>query len=177
MSNVARRRHARELVLATALAVVILLLLVDCDPTGSARAAGDGAGGAGSEGSSTSFSIVGNASEPMSPGVRAPLDLKLANPHSVPMSVTDLSVTVRSVNAPNADSAHPCSIGDFAVRQASSGISIVVSAGATSTLSELGLARATWPHIAMLERPVNQDGCKGASLMLGYSATGKLAES
>lgn len=174
--HVARRRYARGLALAAVLAIVTLLLLVDCDPTGGALAAGDGSGGAGLKDSSASFTIEGDATEPISPGVRTPLDLRLTNPHDVPMSVTDLSVTVQKVSAPNADNAHPCSIGDFSVDQASSSITIKVAARATNALSSLGLARTAWPQVGMLDRSANQDGCKGASLTLGYAASGTLSQ-
>jgi hypothetical protein len=174
--SVMRRRYARGLALAAVLAVALLLLLVDCDPTSGARAVGNGTGDAGLGSSSASFTIDGNATEPISPGVRAPLDLQLSNPHDVPMSVTDLRVRVQKVSAPNADDAHPCAVGDFTVGQASSSIKITVAARATSTLSSLGLPRATWPQLGILERSVNQDGCKGASLTLGYAASGTLAQ-
>jgi len=162
--------------LAAVLAVALLLLLVDCDSTSGTRAVGNGTGDTGLGSSSASFTIAGSATEPISPGVRAPLDLKLTNPRDVPMSITDLSVTMQKVIAPNAGNSHPCSIGDFTVGQASSSITITVAARTTSTLSSLGLPRASWPQVAMLERSVNQDGCKGASLTLGYAASGTLSQ-
>jgi hypothetical protein len=174
--RVVGRRYARGLALAAVLAVALLLLLVDCDSTSGARAVGNGTGDTGLGSSSASFTIAGSATESISPGVKAPLDLKLTNPHDFPMSVTDLRVTVQKVSAPNADNARPCSIGDFAVGQASSKITITVAARATSALSSLGLARAAWPQVGMLDRSVNQDGCKGASLTLGYAASGTLAQ-
>ena len=85
-------------------------------------------------------------------------------------------VRVRGVSAPNAEHAHPCTLDDFTVDQVSSGIKITLAARATSTLSSLGLPRATWPAVGMLERSVDQDGCKGASLTLGYAASGTLAQ-
>ncbi|MHB8273466.1 MAG: hypothetical protein ACYDC9_01650 [Dermatophilaceae bacterium] len=186
MSTVARKSYLRGfllVVLGFVLAVLLGLLLgrvVDSRPTASANGTGtgtgDGPGGAEVAGSTRSFSIYGNAANPISPGVRAPLDLALTNPQDVPMSVTGLSVRVQKVSAPNADDAHPCVVGDFTVEQASSGITITVAARATSTLSGLGLPRATWPQVGMLDRSVNQDGCKGASLTLGYTATGTLAQ-
>lgn len=184
MSNVANRRDTRKHVarrrdllgwVMALLAVVLLLLVVDCDPTAGSTAA-DGTGGAGLRESSASFTIEGNATEPISPGVRAPLDLKLTNPHDVRLSVTELSVTVRDVSAPNADQVHPCEVGDFAVDQASSSLELSLAARSTSTLSDLGLPSAKRPHVGMLDRPVDQDGCKGASLTLAYTASGTLAQ-
>ena len=104
----------------------------------------------------------------------APLDLSLTNPNDSAMSVTDLRVRVQKVSAPNADAAHPCAAGDFAVAQGSSSRKITLAARATRTLSNLGLPRASWPHVGMLNRPANQDGCKGASLTLAYTASGSL---
>jgi hypothetical protein len=178
MSNGARRRYVLGFILAVLamLIGIIILVAIDSGPTAGTTSAGVGTGGAGLADSSGSFTIEGNATEPISPGVGAPLDLKLTNPHDVPMSVTDLRVRVQKVSAPNADDAHPCAVGDFTVGQASSSIKITVAARATSTLSSLGLPRATWPQVGILERSVNQDGCKGASLTLGYAASGTLAQ-
>jgi hypothetical protein len=174
----ARRQYARGIVFGAVLAGILSLLLVDCDPTDGASGVGRGTSSAAPlAGSTPSFAIEGNATEPISPGVGASLDLKLTNPHDVPMSVTDLRVTVQKVSAPNADVDHPCAVGDFTVGQASSSIPITVAAHATSALSSLGLARTTWPRVGMLERSVNQDGCQGASLTLGYAASGKPARS
>jgi hypothetical protein len=176
MSNVVRRRYVLVFALAV-LAVLLgflLLVAVESGPTAGTAIAGDGTGDAGLGDPSAPFTIVGNATEPISPGASAPLDLKLTNSHESPLSVTDLAVRVQKVSAPNADDAHPCAIADFTVGQASRSIKISVAAGATSTLSSLGFPRATWPHVGMLERSVNQDGCKGASLTLAYTASGTL---
>ena len=176
MSKGARKRD----VLAWAMAVLglaLLLRLVFFGPIGgpSGVGTGSGTGGAAPRDSSAAFTISGTAVDPISPGVMAPLDLALTNPHDVAMVVTDLSVTVREVSAPDAAGAGPCGIGDFAVEQVPSGLVITVAARSTSTLSDLGLARATWPQVGMLDRPVNQDGCKGAALTVGYAASGTLA--
>ena len=157
--------------------VLITLRVVGAGAGAGASRPGDGASGADVAGSSSSFTISGYVATPVSPGVMAPIDLIFTNPHDVPISVTDLSVTVRKVTAPNADDAHPCAVGDFRVGKASSSIKITVAARATSALSNLGLPSATWPQVGMLDRPANQDGCKGASLTLAYAASGTLAQS
>jgi|ERR1035437_5963447 hypothetical protein len=173
MNTVARTGVVLGGVLAV-LAVAFLLRLVASGPL--AGTTGAETGGAALGGPSGSFTIEGDAAEPISPGVMAPLDLAFTNPHDVPMLVTGLSVRVRGVSAPNAEHAHPCTLDDFTVDQVSSGIKITLAARATSTLSSLGLPRATWPAVGMLERSVDQDGCKGASLTLGYAASGTLAQ-
>jgi hypothetical protein len=181
MSNVAHSRFVRRLILAILVAQflltgVLVFPLLDSAPTDRAVAA-LGTGGAGPGNASASFMIEGNATGSISPGALSPLDLKITNPHDVSLSITDLTVTVQKVSAPNADNAHRCSIGDFSVGQVSRGIAITIGAGASSTLSSLGVPRSTFPTVGMLERSVNQDGCKGALLTLGYSAFGTLAVS
>lgn len=183
-SNVGRKFYRRGfllVVLGFVLAVLLGLLLgrvADSRPMASANGnitgTGDGPGGAEVANSSKSFTLRGDAANPISPGLMAPLDLTFTNRHDGPVAVTDLRVTVRGVRAPNADDAHPCAVGDFAVDQASNDLSITVPARGTSTLSGLDLSRAKWPQVGMVERSVNQDGCKGASLTLVYSASGTL---
>jgi hypothetical protein len=172
MSNVARRRFARGGVLAVLIAL-LLLVFVACGPFSDTTYA-DAGSGDGRLGSSGSLTIEGNAVGLISPGLMAPLDLSLTNPHDVPMSVTGLRVRVQQVSAPNADDVHPCTVSDFAVDQTSSSRKITVAAHSTRTLSSLGLSRENLPHVGMLDRPVNQDGCKGASLALAYTASGTL---
>jgi hypothetical protein len=170
--QIVRRRYAGGLALAAVLAVVLLLLLVDRDPTTGARGTGRGAVGADLADSTALFTIAGEATGSISPGVKVPLDLKLTNPLDVRMSVAGLTVTVQKVNAPNADHVHPCAVGDFAVDQASSSVKIALAARMTSTLSSLGLPTSNQPHIGMLNSSANQDGCKGASLTLAFTASG-----
>jgi hypothetical protein len=166
--DVARKPYVRRCAVPL-LGAVILVSFVSCDPSVRTAGAGGGAGAA-QGGSLPRIAIDGNATEPISPGVKVPLDLEFTNPHGFPISVTDLSVTVKKVSAPNADDIHPCAVGDFAVDQVSSTLDIKVDAGATSTLSSLDVGRAMWPHVGLLDRSVDQDGCKGASLTLAYAA-------
>jgi hypothetical protein len=173
MSDVASKRFVLGCMFAV-LIVVLGLHFAPSGPTAGRAEAGSGTGGPGLADSSASFIIEGTAAETISPGVRAPLDLRLTNPHADPMSVTDLRVTVQKVSAPNADNAHPCTVGDFVVDQAASGIEITVGPRATSTLADLGIPHAKQPRVGMLNTSVNQDGCKGASLTLAYAASGTL---
>ena len=178
MSNAASKRFVVGCTLA-GLIVALILHLVFCGWSDAVthRADADAADKARTAVqvvSAGSFTIDGNATAPISPGVRTPLDLSLTNPHDVPMVVTGLRVRVQKVSAPNAHGLKPCASGDFSVNQASSSPRVVVAAGSTSTLSSLGLSPATLPHVGMLNRSANQDGCKGASLTLEYAATGTL---
>jgi len=195
MSTVALKRNAHRYLLFVLGSVLAMFLGFFLDRVfddgrtpslrGAAQTPGGGAsdtpsgGGIGDGGaevtvSSLPFTIHGNAATPISPGLMSPLNLMFANPNAVSLSVTGLYVTVRKVSAPNADDAHPCSVRDFTVGQASSNLRITLAAQATRTLSSLDLPLAQWPQVGMLQRSVNQDGCKGASLTLAYAASGIL---
>ena len=54
------------------------------------------------------FEITGSPTKRMSPGVHVPLDLRLQNSNKTSMSVQDLVVTVRRVDAPRASVKLPC---------------------------------------------------------------------
>ncbi|MGZ4588519.1 MAG: hypothetical protein ACXVX9_12045 [Mycobacteriaceae bacterium] len=170
MNTVGRRRVVLGGVLAV-LGGVLLLRVVACGPT--ADAPGAGSGGTGPGDPPGAFTIDGNADETTSPGVMTRLDLTLRNPYDFPLWVTGLRLSVQALSAPNADDTHPCTVDDFTVDQASRGFTITLGARAASTLSSLGLPPAAWPQVGMLDRSVDQDGCKGASLTLGYTASGR----
>jgi hypothetical protein len=163
------RRKMTVAVCALALLAVVVLLFRSCKTSGTAD---NGTGNADTGGSGRTVLIAGDVVEQISPGVMVPLDLEFTNPHDVDLSITALTVVVHGVTAPNSDEAHTCALDDFAVDQAPSDLKITVAAGATNTLSGLGLPSTMWPRMGMHDRPVNQDGCKGASLTLDYTASG-----
>jgi hypothetical protein len=170
----ARERHALRWVLAGDISLLLMCLGAWVVFRGTAGDAG-GSGGARLGESSASFTIDGDAAAPISPGVRVPLDLKLTNRQDVPLTVTDLRVTVQAVSAPNADEGHPCAAQDFAVDQASGGLEITLPGRSTSILSSLGVPAASQPQVGMVNRAADQDGCKGASVTLAYTASGRTA--
>lgn len=137
-------------------------------------APGAGSGGERSTESVAHFSVGGDGDRPISPGMTIPLDLEIDNPHDEPLTVTRLLVTLRVADAPEADTQHPCSAADFTVVQASEALPIRLPARQTSSLRGLDLPESQWPRIGMLNRGVNQDGCKGSTLALDYSATGQV---
>jgi hypothetical protein len=47
---------------------------------------------------------------------------------------------------------------------------LVLPADDFTDLVRLAIPSWRWPHLKMRNRPVNQDGCKGARLTLGYLA-------
>jgi hypothetical protein len=172
MVDVARTRDVRR-----ALACLVAVLLVCLCAWGLFGGTGGDADGSGAAGSNRSaeFTISGNAAAHISPGVQAALDLVLTNPQRVPLSVHAVRVTVQAVSAPNADESHPCAARDFVLDQASHGPVVSLPAHSTSSLSSLGVPAASQPRVGMVNRAVDQDGCKGASLTLAYTATGRTA--
>jgi hypothetical protein len=117
-----------------------------------------------------SMTISGDAVAPVA-STKVPLDVTFTNGYRVPVSVTELNVTVRGVTAPNADAAHPCTVADFAVDQLSSDVAITVGAGATSSLRSLRFPDASWPQVHLRDTATNQGSCAGASLTLAYTAS------
>ena len=175
MSEVARRRY-RRWSFRVAIPVVILVSLHDSGSTTLTAPDGGRDSSPKAGPGSASFTIEGNASQVLFPGVTVPLDLQITNPFAFPMSVSGLTVSVHEVNAPNSSSFRPCSVADFVLVQASSNAEITVAVGSTSSLSALGLAPGTWPRVGMLNRTVNQDGCQGGGLTLRYTASGTLVD-
>lgn len=119
-----------------------------------------------------SFGIAGHLRELLKPGLTLPLDLRITNPNSSALAVQSLGVTIAGVTAPHADADHPCTTADFSAEQFSGRYGFEVPASGTSSLSELGFPEDQLPQITMLNRPVNQDGCKEATLHFDFAGTG-----
>jgi hypothetical protein len=117
------------------------------------------------------FTIAGPLSGPLTPGTEEPLDLTLTNLEGTDLRIARLDVQVAAVSGPQSDSAHPCEPGDFAVAQFSGAPGFTLPAASTADLGELGFDRSEWPAVSMLDRPVNQDGCKGAGLSLAFTGS------
>jgi len=122
-----------------------------------------------------SLTISGNLNGLLAPGRVLPLRLSLTNPSNRSFSVTNLSVTLQSLSQTSYAISHgqTCSIGDYAVTQFGGGYPLVMPGSSTVTLSQLGVPAVQWPQIQFINRPVNQDGCKGATLSLSYSGSGQ----
>ena len=115
------------------------------------------------------LSIWGNAGSPLYPGASPiPIDSSLRNPYSYTLSVSKLTLKVRAVKAPQSTQALPCTTADFATGNYA-GKSFTAPPG-TSTLGRDHVPQAQWPTISMVDRPVNQDGCMGATLELAYQS-------
>jgi hypothetical protein len=126
------------------------------------------------------FSISGNANTAkLYPGLAKPVNPLISNPYSnTGLSISSISATLTRVSAPGA-----CSLQDFSLRQLdATAYPVVVPAGAqNATLSSLiQQAHPSWtaehvnntlPQLTLVNRPVNQDGCKNASVGFHYTAS------
>lgn len=171
-----RRLTRREWFLAVASAIVISALVIwlpsrgpVAHSTGSTSTNGSGNG---SLQAPSSFTISGDVRGEMTLGAMVSLDLSLVNPNDFDLVIDRITVTVQAVEAPRADTKHPCTVADFKVRPLTGGVPPRLAANASERLSAMGVARSHQPAVGMLERPVNQDGCQGAVLTLGYEASG-----
>ncbi|MFK4297491.1 hypothetical protein ABH924_002641 [Arthrobacter sp. GAS37] len=120
------------------------------------------------------FSISGGPTGLLGPGYTVPIDLQLANPNNVSLSVTNLIVFITGITrtAEAVANNRPCNPSDYAVTQFSGSYPFIAPPG-RSSLSGRGVPAAQWPQIKMLNTSLNQDGCKGATLQLSYSGSGQ----
>ena len=119
-------------------------------------------------GSLQDFTINGDGTNPLYPGAPAqPINLRFTNTNSGALSVTALTVTIQSVNAPNATAQHPCSASDYALTGYSGAFPFTMPSG-LSTLQSIGIPSTKWPTIQMVETHANQNGCAGASITVAY---------
>ena len=170
MSHIQRRRPvAWVLAVVSAFTVggLVSWMLWSFVPGGSS---GSGGGAATAD---DSFTISGDLAEPVSPGAAIPLDLSITNTHTSPLVVSDVTVIVQSIHAPNATESRPCSTDDYEVLQMPVTLTLLVGSRTSSSLAELDVAQEDWPQVGMIDAASNQDGCKSASLELAYTATGK----
>lgn len=162
------RRASLLLLCAVALVVVGFLL--------GRLSAGPGATGAGASGvdvlDDTALVIRGTATDELRPGTTSPIDVAVTNRGDRALVVSDLVVEIVELTAPQADGEHPCTRADFVLAQAPTSLTMDVGARSTTSLSDAATSPATWPHIELLDRPVDQDGCKGATVTLAFAAVG-----
>jgi len=120
---------------------------------------------------SAEFEVSGDPTAPLAPGVSVALDLTLVNPQTREIAISSLGARVSAVTAPAASPGLPCTVDDFAVTPFSGTYGFQVAADDTTSLSELDFPSGQWPQLKMIDRVVNQDGCKGASLTIAYDGT------
>ncbi|MDQ1683702.1 MAG: hypothetical protein QOC82_439 [Frankiaceae bacterium] len=123
-----------------------------------------------------SFTITGPSFSNIAPGVNIPLDLAISNPNTQALNVTNLTVTVQSVTkAAGIDPSLKCTTADYVVTQYGGTYPLTVGPGANSVkLSALDNIAAHLPTIGMLNSSTaNQDGCRGANVVLAFTGAGQ----
>jgi len=114
------------------------------------------------------FAVGGSLTTPLYPGISLPLNLTFTNPGSLPITIPSGGISAGNItitsNAPG------CASSNFAVAQ---GLTVAVTIPGNqltpTSLSALGVPKADWPVIKMIETNTNQDACEGAKLTLTYS--------
>lgn len=109
------------------------------------------------------FTISGSLSTELSPGVSAPLNLTFDNPNQQALAIEELQVTVVRT------SAGACAADNFSATAFTGPYPITIPSG-NSTLAGAVADSSKWPRVGMVNKPVNQDACKGVSVSLAYSA-------
>ena len=113
------------------------------------------------------FPVNGSADRTLAPGSEpGAVDLAITNPFGATMTVTNLGVSVTGTDKPG------CGVGNYAVTGYSGPASLTIPPNTTKTLQQLGVPRAQWPQVSMVNLPANQDACKGATVELHFSGTG-----
>jgi hypothetical protein len=113
------------------------------------------------------FPISGDADRVLAPGSEpGAVNLAITNPFGATMTVTGLGVTVTGTDKPG------CAASNYAVTAYSGPASLTIPPNSTRTLLQLGVPRSQWPQVRLLNLPLNQDACKGATVQLHHSGTG-----
>jgi hypothetical protein len=114
------------------------------------------------------FTISGNVSGLLSPGIGAAVPVTITNPLTFPLTVTDLVMTP-TAGSSKAGCDGPTNLSVTQSNMAGGSVPVVVPAGGSVLLPAQG---ATEPVVTMLDLGSNQDACKGATFSFTYSAMG-----
>jgi len=119
-----------------------------------------------------SFTVRGGLTPLLAPGSGGPLRLVVRNPHSYPIEVTSILVSVAGGSTrPGCDGRMELSV--IQSNLATDGAVLRVPAHAAVTLPDGGV---TPPILRMRNRPVNQDSCKHARFTLRYAGVARRAQ-
>jgi hypothetical protein len=117
------------------------------------------------------FGVSGTPQGELTPQHPQPVNLSLQNLTGEEIVVTSVTTSLAGLTAPEATTTTPCTTADFSVQQLAGGLNLTLPAGATRSLSDLGIPSSQWPTVALQERPVNQDGCQAANVSLSFEGT------
>jgi hypothetical protein len=112
------------------------------------------------------FTVSGNASGPLAPGVTRTLAITITNPNSVAIEVTTLTVSV-AAGSSNAGCDGPSNL-QLTQSDVSSSNPLAIPAGAHVALPT-GTVHA--PEALMRDLSTNQDACKNATFTFSYSGS------
>ena len=120
------------------------------------------------------FSVTGDLSTPLRPGTTVPLDLAIANPHSYPITVTSVSVSVAAVTVVRTGAPSRCAVTNFSISEPTTLTPLTLAPHSRMTLSATRLAKSAWPHVRMAKTHASQNSCKGVKLTLAFHGSGAL---
>jgi hypothetical protein len=123
------------------------------------------------------FTISGNLASPLLLGIgkQQPLNLSITNPYSTPLTVTNLQVSLTSIQqaagAKGTCNQTGASSPNFQITNLPTGYSVTIPANSTASLSKLGSGQQ--PTVTWIDQPnFAQNGCLGATLNFSYSGNG-----
>lgn len=124
-------------------------------------------------GAGRAFTVTVPAFGPFAPGDSFPLDLAITNPNNQSLLVTNLSGSIQAVSKA-AGVTGTCTTGDYAVSAFGGSYPLTIPAGATRTLSQLGVPSTQEPAVSMPDSvSTSQDGCRGASVTVSFTGSGQ----
>jgi large repetitive protein len=112
------------------------------------------------------FTVTGNASGPLAPGVTRTLAVSLANPNNVAIEVTALSVSAASGSS-KAGCDGPANLQLIQSNISSAHVLAIPANGHVA----LPAGAVSAPEVLMRDLPTNQDACKNASFTFTYSGS------
>jgi hypothetical protein len=112
------------------------------------------------------FTVTGGASGPLAPGITRALTIALVNPNNVAITVTALSASI----APGSSKSGCDGPSNLQLTQSNLSASNTLTIPANGQVA-LPSSAVSAPQVQMLDLPVNQDVCKGASFTFTYSGS------
>ncbi|HEY2279721.1 MAG TPA: hypothetical protein VGI00_15285 [Streptosporangiaceae bacterium] len=114
------------------------------------------------------FTVGGNLTSPLYPGVSEPLDLTFTNAAASPLTIARGAISAANITITSKTSG--CAASNFTVTQGlTRSITIRAHQRTAVSLSALGVPQTDWPVIKMIDTGTNQDACQSATLRLTYS--------
>jgi hypothetical protein len=114
------------------------------------------------------FAVGGNLTSPLYPGTSQALNLTFTNPGAKPITIASGGISASNITITSGTPA--CPARNFAVAQGlTTAVTIPAKQLSPTSLSALGVPKADWPVITMIDTNTNQDACQGAALTLTYS--------